>query len=219
MKRVRIKFFPSTQSRTIEQKERNRVTWYISACNLACTLNGNSCPREIVARMRLYTFSGILAHALMIFPYVNFRFSARTVWHFLYVRGRECVRPRSTTTDHLSPTALVHTAPPRHSRPVTANRPPSQPPSSPPQPPYALRLKNYEKHARETRLEDVCTHTFIYEYLIVPFSSPWFLLIRYHVGIIDDLLAFGIPCWLIYYFRSVRSRWFAKELCRERKKS
>lgn len=93
----------------------------------------------------------------------NFRFSARTVWHFLYVRGWECVRPRSTTTDHLSPTALVHTAPPRHSRPVTANRPPSQPPSSPSQPPYALRLKNYEKHARETRLEDVCTHTFIYE--------------------------------------------------------
>ncbi|XP_076669151.1 EBF transcription factor knot isoform X2 [Andrena cerasifolii] len=80
--------------------------------------------------------------------------NARTVWHFLYVRGRECVRPRSSTTDHLSPTALVHTAPPRHSRPVTANRPPSQPPSSPPQPPYALRLKNYEKHARETRFED-----------------------------------------------------------------
>lgn len=60
----------------------------------------------------------------------NFRFSARTIRHILYVRGRECVRPRSTTTDHLSPTALVHTAPPRHSRPVTANRPPSPPTSS-----------------------------------------------------------------------------------------
>lgn len=108
---------------------------------------------ELVHGARTYDFSLMW----------NFRFSARTIWHFLYVRGRECVRPRSTTTDHLSPTALVHTAPPRHSRPVTANRPPSQPPSSPPQPPYALRLKNYEKHARETRLEDVCTRTFIYE--------------------------------------------------------
>lgn len=51
---------------------------------------------------------------------LDFRFSARTIWHFLYVRGRKCVRSRSSTTDHLSPTALVHTAPPRHSRPVTA---------------------------------------------------------------------------------------------------
>lgn len=77
----------------------------------------------------------------------NFRFSARTIRHILYIRGRECVRPRSTTTDHLSPTALAHTAPPRHSRPVTANRPPSPPtpPSSPPPSPYALRLKNYER--------------------------------------------------------------------------
>lgn len=75
----------------------------------------------------------------------NFRFSARTIRHILYIRGRECVRPRSTTTDHLSPTALAHTAPPRHSRPVTANRPPSPPtPSSPPSP-YAMRLKNYER--------------------------------------------------------------------------
>lgn len=73
----------------------------------------------------------------------NFRFSARTIRHILYIRGRECVRPRSTTTDHLSPTALAHTAPPRHSRPVTANRPPSPP--TPPSSPYALRLKNYEK--------------------------------------------------------------------------
>lgn len=64
----------------------------------------------------------------------NFRFSARTIRHFLFVRGRKCVRPRSTTTDHLSPTALVHTAPPRHSRPVTANRPPSPPPPSSPLP-------------------------------------------------------------------------------------
>lgn len=83
------------------------------------------------------------------FPFmVNFRFSARTIRHILYVRRRECVRPRSTTTDHLSPTALVHTAPPRYSRPVTANRPPSPPtPSSPPPPPspYALWLKNYER--------------------------------------------------------------------------
>ncbi|EFN69353.1 Transcription factor collier [Camponotus floridanus] len=71
--------------------------------------------------------------------------NARTIQPILY-RGRECVRPRSTTTDHLSPTALVHTAPPRHSRPVTANRPPSPPtpPSSQPSP-YALRLKNFER--------------------------------------------------------------------------
>lgn len=76
----------------------------------------------------------------------NFRFSARTIRHILYIRGRECVRPRSTTTDHLSPTALAHTAPPRHSRPVTANRPPSPPtPSSPPPSPFALWLKNYER--------------------------------------------------------------------------
>lgn len=73
----------------------------------------------------------------------NFRFSARTIWHILYIRGRECIRPRSTTTDHLSPTALAHTAPPRHSRPVTANRPPSPP--TPPPSPYALRLKSYER--------------------------------------------------------------------------
>lgn len=86
-------------------------------------------------------------HAIMIFPYVELSFfSARTIRHILYVRGRECVRPRSTTTDHLSPTALAHTAPPRHSRPVTANRPPSPPqPSSPPPSPYALRLENYER--------------------------------------------------------------------------
>lgn len=104
--------------------------------------------------VRLLQFNGTVNRLCMYLWFSlmwNFRFSARTVWHFLYVRGRECVRSRSTTTDHLSPTALVHTAPPRHSRPVTANRPPSQPPSSPPQPPYALRLKNYEKHARETR--------------------------------------------------------------------
>jgi len=77
----------------------------------------------------------------------NFRFSARTIRHILYIRGRECVRPRSTTTDHLSPTALAHTAPPRHSRPVTANRPssPPTPPSSPSPSPYALWLKNYER--------------------------------------------------------------------------
>ncbi|CAD1480274.1 unnamed protein product, partial [Heterotrigona itama] len=98
-------------------------------------------------------------------------YTARTIWHFLYVRGRECVRPRSTTTDHLSPTALVHTAPPRHSRPVTANRPPSQPPSSPPQPPYALRLKNYEKHARETRLEDVVGSPFNMNPFMLPTCS------------------------------------------------
>lgn len=77
----------------------------------------------------------------------NFRFSARTIRHILYIRGWECVRPRSTTTDYLSPTALAHTAPPRHSRPVTANRPPSPPtpPSSPPSSPYALRLKSYAR--------------------------------------------------------------------------
>lgn len=76
----------------------------------------------------------------------KFHFSARTIRPILYIRGRECVRPRSTTTDHLSPTALVHTAPPRHSRPVTANRPPSPPtpPTSQPSP-YALRLKNFER--------------------------------------------------------------------------
>lgn len=105
-------------------------------------------------------------HAIMIFPYVEFSFfSARTIRHILYVRRRECVRPRSTTTDHLSPTALVHTAPPRHSRPVTANRPPSPPQLSSPPPPssYALRLKNYER--RHLRMY-VRTH--LWWYTIIP---------------------------------------------------
>lgn len=103
------------------------------------------------------------------FPFmVNFRFSARTIRHILYVRRRECVRPRSTTTDHLSPTALVHTAPPRYSRPVTANRPPSPPtPSSPPPPsPYALWLKNYERRHLKMYVGSLTTRYLFFSYSI-----------------------------------------------------
>lgn len=58
----------------------------------------------------------LLSFCFFIFFFI--RFSARTIRHILYIRGRECIRPCSSTTDNLSPTALVHTAPPRNSCPV-----------------------------------------------------------------------------------------------------
>lgn len=144
--------------------------------------------RELETRKLLYPTCMRFFHLALIFRCThlwfflmwNFRFSARTIRHILYVRGRECVRPRRTTTDHLSPTALVHTAPPRHSRPVTANRPPPPPtPSSPS--PYALRLKNYERRQcmyahlwRDSNITLFCTRN-IADFLIRYKHQPFFI--------------------------------------------
>lgn len=134
--------------------------------------------------MRFYQFSVIFRCTMHLWFFLiwNFRFSARTIRHFLYVRGRECVRPRSTTTDHLSPTALVHTAPPRHSRPVTANRPPSPPPpSSPPPTTLCTEIKELWDNTRECMYASTydATHSLRYICLgVARYALPILLCVR-----------------------------------------
>lgn len=52
---------------------------------------------------------------LLFFSSYLFRFSARSVQHFLFVWGQQCFRSRIATAKFLGPTALARTAPSCHS--------------------------------------------------------------------------------------------------------